>query len=304
MVSSSSARLFGPAAGLLVDRFVPEPPSTVHPVALFGRVMTAIEKRLWRDSVGAGAVYAALGVIVSAVSGWLVRSTTVATATVVAGPQLRRISGDIANLLEQGDLEGARDQLPALVGRDPAGLDESAISAAVVESLAENTVDAVVAPVCWAVVGGAGGAFVYRALNTMDAMVGNRSVRYHRFGRVSARLDDVVNFVPARVTAVLIAASVPHRWKQVRMAVGRDAASHPSPNAGVAESAMAAALGVELGGRLSYEGRVEQRPCLGVGPRPVHHDIRRAIVVARRTETLLASGLAVVGLLRIRRWTR
>jgi adenosylcobinamide-phosphate synthase len=186
----------------------------------------------------------------------------------------------------------------ALVGRDPSELDQSGLAAAVIESLGENTVDAVVAPALWAVAGGAAGAATYRALNTMDAMVGHRSDRYERYGWASARLDDAANYVPARVTAALVALVRPRRASHVLHAVREQAPAHPSPNAGVAEAAFAAALAVELGGTLRYGDRVEHRPRLGAGPRPRVSDIDRAIALASQVELALAAilgGLALSG---------
>src|SRR5205085_956363 len=127
---------------------------------------------------------------------------------------------------------------------------------------------------------GAPGALGYRAVNTMDAMVGHRSTRYARFGWASARLDDAANFVPARATAMLVVLVRPGAATAIRAAVRNDARAHPPPNAGVAEAAFAAALGVQLGGPLRYGTRTERRPLLGRGPRPEPADIERAIVLA------------------------
>src|SRR5262249_33365337 len=157
-----------------------------------------------------------------------------------------------AQLLAAGDLEGARAALPVLVGRDPSALDASGVAAAVIESLAENTVDAVVAPALWGALLGAPGAAAHPAVNTMDAMAGHRSCRYGRFGFAAARLDDAAAYIPARVTVLLVCLVRPDRTATVIETVRRDAPAHPSPNAGVAESAFAAALGLELGGPLRY----------------------------------------------------
>ena len=146
-----------------------------------------------------------------------------------------------------------------------------------------------------AVAGGAG-AGLHRALNTMDAMVGRRNARYENFGWAAARADDLANLVPARAFALALAAVAGDRSGHVLPAVRRDAAAHPSPNAGVAEAAMAGALGVELGGPLRYGTEVEQRPTLGTGPRPVVDDVHRAVELARRAEDLLVVSLAVAGL--------
>ncbi|UAL30059.1 adenosylcobinamide-phosphate synthase CbiB [Nocardioides rotundus] len=268
------------AAGLLLDRALGEPPARLHPVALFGRGMTAVEARLWADDRARGVGYAALGVAAGALAGRVLGRVpgglALAVAVAVAGRMLRETASEVERPLLTGDLAGARAALPALVGRDPSELDESGISAAVVESLAENSVDAVIAPACWALVAGAPGDLAHRAVNTMDAMVGHRSARYERFGWAAARLDDVANWVPARVFAALVALVRPGRAARVRALVHRDAKAHPSPNAGVAETAVAAALGRQLGGTLRYGDRVEERPLLGEGPRPTPADVARA----------------------------
>ncbi len=282
------------AAGLVVDRMLGEPPARAHPVALFGRAMTSVEGRLWGNSIARGAVYTAVGVATATGASRLCPNTAPATATVVSGHELRRVASIIGERLEQGDVDGARRLLPALVGRDPVSLDESGIAAAVIESLAENTVDAVVAPVMWASMFGAVGAFAYRAINTMDAMVGHRSDRFERFGKVSAVTDDLANYIPARATALLMALAAPHRSQEISLVVGRDAAAHPSPNAGVAEAAMAAALGRRLGGPLTYAGVLDDRPVLGDGPRPQAADIADAVEMADRVERILLASLLVL----------
>lgn len=274
------ARARGVAIGLLADRFLGEPPAALHPVAAFGTLMTAVEGRVYRDDTRAGAAYAAIGLGVGAAAGVITRSTSSAVSLAVAARELRVRALDVHGALNAGDLDGARVLLPALVGRDPSALDASGVAAAVVESLAENTVDAVVAPVCWALAAGAPGVLAHRAANTMDAMVGHRSARYARFGTASARVDDVANWVPARVTAALVALLRPGRARDVLRAVRHDAGGHPSPNAGVAEAAFAGALGVELGGPLRYGEREEVRPRLGRGPRPAAADITRAARLA------------------------
>lgn len=191
------------AAGLLADRMAGEPLAKVHPVGGFGALMTRLEGRIWRDQRSRGAAYAAAGMAVRAVGGLLMRSTTSAVALTAAGRELRSVALGIADSLEGGDIEAARVELPRLVGRDPSELDASGIAAAIIESVAENSVDAVVAPAFWAAVAGAPGAAAYRAVNTMDAMVGRKDERYLRFSWAAARLDDVANYVPARLVAAL-----------------------------------------------------------------------------------------------------
>ena len=217
------------------------------------------------------------------------RSTASAVALTAAGRELRSVAMGIADLLEAGDIDAARAELPRLVGRDPSELDESGVAAAVIESVAENSVDAVVAPVFWAIVAGAPGAMAYRAVNTMDAMVGRRDERYRNFGWAAARLDDIANYVPARLLAALVTALRPRQARAIWTATRRDAPAHPSPNAGVAEAAVAAALGRELGGPLRYGTRQENRPRLGQGPRPTTDDIRPAVHLASQAELLMVA---------------
>lgn len=281
------------ALGLLADRVLGEPSVRPHPVSLFGRAMRAVERRVYRDSRGAGVVHAAAGVSMGVGAGALVRSTAVATYVSVAGRALWDAALSVGAALDEGDLETARQRLPALVGRDAAGLDEKELARAVVESVAENTVDAVVAPAVWAGVLGARGALGYRAVNTMDAVVGHRSARYERYGWASARLDDVAAWVPARMTAALVAAVRPRAAGVVWRAVREDAPAHPSPNAGVAEAAFAAALGLRLGGENRYGERVELRPALGDGRPPEPGDIAAAVRLSSDV-TWALTALAVV----------
>jgi adenosylcobinamide-phosphate synthase len=299
--SSVGTRMMGAAAGLLADRALGEPPGAVHPVAAFGRLMTSLEDATYAPTRAAGMRYAALGAGVGFAVGAPL-PTAVVVGLGAAGRALRGAAADVRDALVASDLPLARSLVPTLVGRDPSELDPSGLSAAVIESLAENTVDAVVAPVWWAVVGGPGVGSAYRAVNTMDAMVGHRSERYEEFGWASARLDDVANYVPARVTALLTACVRPLAATRIVDAVRDHAPEHPSPNAGVAEAAFAAALAVELGGPLRYGTRDENRPRLGVGPRPVVADIDRAISLASHVELALVAILVAGGLLgRLRR---
>ncbi len=266
--------------------------------------MGSVEEKLYRDSVVAGSAYAIGGVALGVAAGLAARSTTAAVALCASGRMLRREAEAVRSSLEHADLRHARARLSALCGRDPSDLDESGVSAAVIESLAENTADAVVGPALWGFAFGAAGALGYRAVNTMDAMVGHRGSPYERFGRCAARLDDVANLVPARLTATLVAAVCPPRAAAVQRIVRRDAPNHPSPNAGVAEAAFAAALDLQLGGVVRYGERVERRPHLGSGRRPKPADISRAVQLADRVEIACAALLATSGLLRLARRRR
>lgn len=281
------------AGGVAIDRMLGEPPHRAHPVVMFGRAMQATEEALYRDRWWAGVVHAAVGLGLGVLAGSLVRSTAIATYVSVAGRALAEAAEAVAVPLHHGDLESARAVLPSLVGRDPADLDSAEIARATVESVAENTLDAVVAPVLWAAVAGAPGALAYRAANTMDAMVGYRHDHYRRYGWASARLDDVAGWAPARATAALVIAARPHRATAVWQAVHHQAPAHPSPNAGVAEAAFAGALDVCLGGTNRYGDRVEHRPVLGTGAPPGPGDIARAVRLSLDVGAVLAATLAV-----------
>lgn len=270
------------AAGLLIgtalDALIPDP-RRGHPVAIFGTASSALERRTYADNRRRGAVFAGVcvgaAVTLGAVLPRRVPITAAATWAVLGSRSLRREAALVQAHLVRGDLGAAREQLTHLVGRDPAGLDADGIARATVESVAENTSDAIVAPLFWGAVAGVPGLLGYRAANTLDAMVGHRTPRYGNFGWGAARLDDLANLVPARLTAALVAAAGGRPGATLRIAL-RDGHRHPSPNAGYAEAAFAGALGLRLGGRNVYAGRVEHRPELGDGPRPGPDDIPRA----------------------------
>jgi adenosylcobinamide-phosphate synthase len=291
ILASQSAQA---AAGILIDRAAGEPPAAMHPVAWFGHAMTLTERLGYRDSRAAGTAHAILGTALGMAGGVALRSTAAATALAVAGRSLGDTALAIGAALDRGELTAARAKLPALVGRDPSALSGQEVARAVVESVAENTVDAVVAPAFWAACCGAPGALAYRAVNTLDAMVGHRSARYYRYGWASARLDDVAAYLPARLTAALVGVARPRCAGAIWLAIRTQASAHPSPNAGVAEAAFAVALGLRLGGRNRYDGRVEDRPALGTGRPPAAPDIARAVRLSADVSLLLAGLLAAV----------
>ncbi|TFV64080.1 cobalamin biosynthesis protein [Geodermatophilus sp. DF01-2] len=292
----------GLALGAAADLLLADP-RRWHPVAGFGRAAAALERRLWRDSQAAGALHA--GLLTGAATGLgaaLDRATrgrpvarTLVTAAVawavLGGTSLGRAGTAMARTLDAGDLPAARALLPTLAGRDPSGLGEAELARATVESLAENTSDAAVAPLVWGALAGLPGLLGYRAVNTLDAMVGHRSPRYARFGWAAARTDDVANWLPARLTAALTVVTAPlaggsarDAWETWR----RDGAAHPSPNAGRCEAALAGALDLRLGGRNVYGGRVEERPALGSGRAPTAPDVPRAVRLSRAVWTAAA----------------
>ena len=305
----------GIGLGFLGDVLLSDP-RRGHPVAGFGWCATGLEELTYRDSRPAGSVHAA--VLIGAVTclaataqhrvprGWL-RTALTAMATWVAlgGTTLARTGSRMADLLDAGDLDGARDLLPSLCGRDPSVLDTAGLARAACESVAENTSDAQVAPLLWAAAGGVPGVLAYRAVNTLDAMIGNRSARYARFGWAAARLDDLANYVPARLTGALVLACAPLAGGSpvgAARAWHRDAARHPSPNAGIPEATFAGALGVRLGGPTQYRYQLEIRPSLGEGPAPVVADLRRAVRLSRLVQAAaLLVALAVGGVVQRRR---
>lgn len=284
---------YGAAAGLLGDLLLGDP-RRAHPVAAFGRAAGAVERSLWRDHRGWGALHTAVCVGgatgLAALAGRSLRSsgaasvalTAAATWAVVGGTSLGREARAIGGALAAGDLDVARERLPHLCGRDPQALDADGVARAVVESVAENTSDAVVGALVWGAAAGVPGLVAFRAVNTLDAMVGHKSPKYRRYGWASARLDDVAGWPGARLTAVLATVAGPDPRGAVRAWRG-DARRHPSPNAGPVEASFAGALGVRLGGTLSYGGRVEHRPVLNDTGRPVRvADIERAARLSRR----------------------
>ena len=217
----------------------------------------------------------------------------------IAPRDLVRHSTAVFRSLAAGDLAESRRRGAAIVGRDTDRLDEAEVVRATVESVAESTVDGVTAPLLFAVVAGPVGAMVYRAINTLDSMFGHRDERYVNFGSVAARVDDVANYLPARLTAPLVClASLllgGHAARAVRTLV-RDGRRHESPNAGLAEAAMAGALGVQLGGRNYYDGQPLDKPTLGdaVVPLSARH------IPAANALMLVTMGLFLAAVLPLR----
>ncbi|MEV4207412.1 cobalamin biosynthesis protein [Nocardia salmonicida] len=292
----------GLVLGFMLDRVFADP-QRWHPVAGFGSAAAALEAKTYVNDRRAGVVHEVIAVGSVVGIGLLVTRgrgrggvlvTAFATWTALGGRSLVRAGFAMADRLEADDLAGARELLPSLCGRDPSVLDADGLARAALESIAENTSDATVAPLLWGAVAGVPGVLGYRAVNTLDAMIGYRNERYERFGWAAARTDDVANLVPARVTGLLTAGLAPlvggsssgalRAWR-------RDAGGHPSPNAGVVEASMAGALGIGLGGRTEYRHGVELRPTLGDGPAPTAGDLRRAVRMSAGVQV----GAVVVG---------
>lgn len=297
-----NAAVAGMLGGYAADLVLGDP-RRGHPVAGFGRLALVAERLTYRPRRAAGALHVLALVGGAAALGGALQRTGRSVGlgaclwAVLGGRSLNREAEAIGALVAAGELAVARERVPALVGREPAALDADGLCRAAVESVAENTVDAVVAPLLWCAMAGSAGALAYRATNTLDAMVGHRSERYERFGWAAARLDDALSWPAARVAGALTVACAPLTGvsaRGARYAWARDGARHPSPNSGRIEAAFAGALGVRLGGPVRYAGRTEARPWLGDGPAPRPGDVARAVHLARLVggaSMLLSAGL-------------
>ncbi|WP_406056260.1 cobalamin biosynthesis protein [Kribbella sp. NBC_00889] len=307
------SRAIGLLVGFAADRVLGDP-RRFHPVAGFGQAASRVESRSYADSRAAGTAYTVALVGTTAAAGAVLERlsrnrpivhtlvTAAATWTVLGARSLEREAEVMAGLLEEKDIPAARDRLSHLCARDATSLEADELARATVESIAENTSDACVAPLLWGGVLGVPGLLGYRAANTLDAMVGYKSAKYLNFGWASARLDDVLNLLPARVCALLtgLAAGRPGQTIQVWR---RDARKHPSPNAGPVEAAFAGALDLTLGGTNSYGSYREDRGTLGDGPTPAVADVRRTAALARRVG-VAAAGVAAILAVAGRKGTR
>ncbi len=287
------------AIGLALDAAYGDPPTKWHPVAWFGGALTKLEEIIYRDERNAGAIYASIGILGATAIAQVLDIATLWSALAIGGNSLDSAAAKIQTSLDDGDLAAARDRLPWLVGRDPAHLNEAEISRATIESVAENTVDAVIAPLFWASLCGTHGVVAYRAVNTLDAMVGYHNDRYENFGWASAKLDDLANYIPARLAVAAVCAVRPNKASYILQTVARDAGQHPSPNAGQIEAAFAAALGIRLGGTNSYRTHIEQRAKLGDGEAPQRSDIAGARSLQRDVSVAAGTVCAVIGLVRL-----
>jgi len=282
-----------------------------HPVTWLGRLITTVDIAWNRPSDppafrrAAGVAGALVVIAVSAALGWVLQSVLAlgwiqfVLVGILAWPLVALRSLDdhvaaVASPLQAGDIAGAREAVSRIVGRDPATLDEAGIARAAIESLAENASDGIVAPVFWGALFGLPGIFGYKAINTLDSMIGHRSERHEAFGWAAARIDDVANFIPARLTGFLFVLLAPRRAEALSC-MTRDARRHRSPNAGWPEAAMAGALGVRLSGPRIYHGSITNEPWLNEGARdPLAADITQGLTVYRRAMLLLAGLLAIL----------
>lgn len=283
-----------------------------HPVTWLGALIGALEARLndparperSRRARGAAAALAVIGL--AAAAGWAVQAALpagwagtlllgLAMWPLVAVRSLHDHVAAVARPLAGGDLPAARAAVAMIVGRDPARLNEAGIARAATESLAENASDGVIAPVVWGLVAGLPGIAAYKAVNTLDSMIGHRTPRHEAFGWAAARIDDAANWLPARLTAGLVALAAGRRAGAALACARRDARRHRSPNAGWPEAAMAGALGVRLSGPRVYGARLADEPWLNpAAPDPGPDDLRRGLGLYRRAMLLAAVGLAAL----------
>jgi adenosylcobinamide-phosphate synthase len=299
------------ALALLIDAAVGDPPwlwqRTGHPVTWFGRAIDGLDRRLNRGPesarrlAGAAALAAAIllfavpAAVGAAVLDLLPLSTLVEAAiasTLLAG---RSLHEHVARVADAPSLGEAREAVAMIVGRDTAELDETGVSRAALESLAESLSDGVVAPAFWLALLGLPGIVLYKVVNTADSMIGHRTSRHEAFGWAAARLDDALNYVPARITAILVLLLPPQLGRLG--AVAAEAATHASPNAGWPEAAFADRLGVSLGGPRSYDGIPSDGPWFNrAGRPPVRRDIRRGLRLALAVGILHGLAYAALGL--------
>lgn len=282
-----------------------------HPVTWLGRLVASVDGAWNRSSDppalrrAAGVAGALVVIAFSVALGCVLQSALglgwiqVVLVGVIAWPlvALRSLHDHVAAVaipLQAGDIACARDAVSRIVGRDPAALDEAGIARAAIESLAENTSDGIVAPVFWGALFGLPGILGYKAINTLDSMIGHRTERHEAFGWAAARIDDIANFIPARLTGFLFVL-FSARPSEALSCMIRDARRHRSPNAGWPESAMAGALGVRLSGPRNYHGNVTNEPWLNEGARdPLAADIGHGLTIYGRAMLLLAGILAIV----------
>jgi adenosylcobinamide-phosphate synthase len=299
---------------ILLDQLFGDPRWLPHPVRIIGAACMWCE-RITRALLPPLAAGISSVILVLALTGattwgmiagatllhpWLgTAASIVILYTTIATRDLVRHSTEVYVALQNGDLPEARKRVGMIVGRDTANLDQAGVTRAAVESVAESMVDGVTAPLFFALLGGPVGAMLYKAINTMDSMFGYKNAQYRKFGWAAARLDDLANFIPARLTSLMIpAASFPLRLapKRSLLTLFRDRFAHASPNSGHTEAAVAGALGVQLGGPNSYFGTVMEKPAIGDATRPLEpQDILRANHLM-----LLASALTLLVCLALR----
>jgi adenosylcobinamide-phosphate synthase len=311
MLSAEPAIL---ASALLLDLTLGDPRWLVHPVVIIGRLISALDTLLNRVTSHkrlAGILLLLLTAGSAGTAAWLLirvsqqlhplagfLASAYISYTCLAARSLQRESALVADALAAGDLAEARRTLSYIVGRDTAELDEGEIWRALIETVAENTSDGIIAPLFWLTVTGPVGGMVYKAVSTLDSMVGYRSERYLQFGWASARMDDLLNFIPARLTALLMILAAPLAGLSPKGALSitlRDRLKHPSPNSGHPEAAAAGALGVRLGGPASYKGIPSWKEHIGCPLAPLDGQAYAGMIALMYLTTLLMAAACIAG---------
>lgn len=301
---------------VLLDLLLGDPRRLPHPVRLIGRMIELLENPLrkftpsqrFNGSLLAVVVIAATGGVTYAVlwlAAWIHPLAADAVSvlflyTALSIRDLVKHSTEVYRGLKSGDLAAARSKVAWMVGRDTDVLDEKGVIRAAVESVAENTVDGVVAPLFFAALFGPVGAMMYKAVSTLDSMIGYRNEKYFHFGRAAARIDDAANFLPARITAPLMAIGAlltGNRPVKAWRICLRDRRHHASPNSGIPEAAMAGALGVQLGGPLLRKGVLTELPTMGDALTPLEKTH-----ILKANAVMLASSLAAAAIFTAARW--
>jgi adenosylcobinamide-phosphate synthase len=301
------------ALALLLDLVLGDPRWLPHPVIMIGRLITVLDhsvRRPWLNLRLAGIILLLIVVGSSAGVTWLLLkgmdqlhpllgmvAAIVVAATCLAARSLHVESARVATALAAGDLPAARKYLSWIVGRDTDQLEESEIWRAVVETVAENTADGVIAPLFWLTIGGPVAAMAFKAVSTLDSMVGYRNERYQQLGWASARMDDLLNFIPARLTALLIiiaAAVSGHSATGALRIFMRDRHKHPSPNSAHPEAAAAGALRVQLGGAASYDGIISHKQLLGDPAQALDERAYHGMIQLMYISTFLMAAACVV----------
>lgn len=300
-------------AALAIDILIGDPRRLIHPVVLIGNLISRLQvplAGLLTNRRQAGIILTVLTLCITGGTTWLVihLAELIAPAfgaavslwlayTTLALGELHRESRAVVSLVEAGNLGEARRSLALIVGRETATLDEEGILRACIETVSENTSDGILAPMFYLFVGGPVLAMMYKAANTLDSMVGYRDDKYRELGWASARFDDLVNLIPARLTGMLmVIAALPlglNAWNALRILL-RDARKPSSPNAGFPEAATAGALGIRLGGPATYFGQRVEKPTLGDADKPITVASYRAMVRLMYLTSFLGLGLGLL----------
>lgn len=305
------------AIGFFLDRLIGDPPKWPHPVRWIGSFITKmtalLNKGQFRLLKGASLLFLTavpVFVIVLAVTsfaysvhlfiGVIIESVFIAIG--LAQKSLRDAALAVYEPLSVGQLTEARTKLSWIVGRDTDKLSESDIVRGTIETVSENTADGITSPLFWAFLLGAPGLWLYKSVNTLDSMIGHKDERYEKFGKFSARADDILNFIPARLTGLLMVLYAPNKsklslWRRFS-GWGKDARRHPSINSGFLEAATAWQLGITLGGKSSYQGKVSERPTIGPGQTPLTADhIKASVFEMHVTSIVFWLALTALGVL-------